>query len=165
MLFLVTVVVTDSYYYRKLVTAPLNIVLYNVFTLHGPDLYDSYLLPALWHCSEGILGPLICIQNFTELPQTQPSTVSQKANSSVHSIRVQRPVTKTFCRGNTGLHIVPTDMNDQNLEEPSRHTDIMHANYTILKPQKAKQTKETMPMAPKDNHPVNWGFHRQDSLQ
>ncbi|KAB0341674.1 hypothetical protein FD754_018600, partial [Muntiacus muntjak] len=41
MLFLVTVVVTDSYYYRKLVTAPLNIVLYNVFTLHGPDLYGT----------------------------------------------------------------------------------------------------------------------------
>lgn len=25
------------------------------------------------------MGPLICIQNFTELPQTQPSTLSQKA--------------------------------------------------------------------------------------
>ena len=41
MLFLVTVVVTDSYYYRKLVTAPLNIVLYNIFIFHGPDLYGT----------------------------------------------------------------------------------------------------------------------------
>ncbi|KAK1336348.1 hypothetical protein QTO34_004154, partial [Cnephaeus nilssonii] len=38
-LFQVPVVVIDSYYYGKLVIAPLNIVLYNVFTPHGPDLY------------------------------------------------------------------------------------------------------------------------------
>lgn len=31
----------DSYYYGKLVVAPLNIVLYNVFTSHGPDLYGE----------------------------------------------------------------------------------------------------------------------------
>ena len=31
----------DSYYYGKLVIAPLNIVLYNVFTPHGPDLYGK----------------------------------------------------------------------------------------------------------------------------
>lgn len=29
---------------------------------------------------QGIMGPLICIQNFTELLQTQPSTLSQKAD-------------------------------------------------------------------------------------
>ncbi|XP_006509964.1 alpha-1,2-mannosyltransferase ALG9 isoform X1 [Mus musculus] len=40
-LFLVPVVVIDSYYYGKLVVAPLNIVLYNVFTSHGPDLYGT----------------------------------------------------------------------------------------------------------------------------
>ncbi|XP_066100547.1 alpha-1,2-mannosyltransferase ALG9 isoform X3 [Saccopteryx bilineata] len=40
-LFLVPVVVIDSYYYGKLVIAPLNIVLYNVFTPHGPDLYGT----------------------------------------------------------------------------------------------------------------------------
>lgn len=34
-------VVVDSYYYGKLVVAPLNIVLYNVFTSHGPDLYGE----------------------------------------------------------------------------------------------------------------------------
>ncbi|XP_065140218.1 alpha-1,2-mannosyltransferase ALG9 isoform X2 [Paramisgurnus dabryanus] len=40
-LFLVPVVVVDSYYYGKLVIAPLNILLYNVFTPHGPDLYGT----------------------------------------------------------------------------------------------------------------------------
>ncbi|NXU10417.1 ALG9 mannosyltransferase, partial [Pardalotus punctatus] len=40
-LFLVPLVLVDSYYYGKLVVAPLNIVLYNVFTPHGPDLYGT----------------------------------------------------------------------------------------------------------------------------
>lgn len=31
----------DSLYYGQLVVAPLNIVMYNVFTLHGPDLYGT----------------------------------------------------------------------------------------------------------------------------
>ncbi|KAL8173571.1 UNVERIFIED_CONTAM: mannosyltransferase, partial [Gekko kuhli] len=39
--FLVPLVVVDSYHYGKLVIAPLNIVLYNVFTPHGPDLYGT----------------------------------------------------------------------------------------------------------------------------
>ncbi|XP_066463066.1 alpha-1,2-mannosyltransferase ALG9 isoform X1 [Eleutherodactylus coqui] len=44
-LFLVPLVAIDSYYYGKLVIAPLNIVLYNVFTPHGPDLYGT----ESWH--------------------------------------------------------------------------------------------------------------------
>ncbi|XP_038609657.1 alpha-1,2-mannosyltransferase ALG9-like [Tachyglossus aculeatus] len=40
-LFLVPMVIVDSYYYGKLVIAPLNIILYNVFTPHGPDLYGT----------------------------------------------------------------------------------------------------------------------------
>ncbi|XP_069597994.1 alpha-1,2-mannosyltransferase ALG9 isoform X1 [Ranitomeya imitator] len=40
-LLLVPLVTIDSYYYGKLVIAPLNIVLYNVFTPHGPDLYGT----------------------------------------------------------------------------------------------------------------------------
>lgn len=39
LLFLVPVVMIDSYYYDKLVIAPLNIVLYNIFTEHGPNIY------------------------------------------------------------------------------------------------------------------------------
>ncbi|XP_041098213.1 alpha-1,2-mannosyltransferase ALG9 isoform X2 [Polyodon spathula] len=41
LLFLGPVVAVDSYYYGKLVVAPLNIVLYNVFSPHGPDLYGT----------------------------------------------------------------------------------------------------------------------------
>ncbi|XP_062894824.1 alpha-1,2-mannosyltransferase ALG9 isoform X1 [Mobula hypostoma] len=40
-LFLLPLVAVDSYYYGKLVVAPLNIVLYNVFTPHGPDIYGT----------------------------------------------------------------------------------------------------------------------------
>eukprot|EP00105_Crassostrea_gigas_P012644 XP_011428699.1 PREDICTED: alpha-1,2-mannosyltransferase ALG9 isoform X1 [Crassostrea gigas] len=38
-LFLVPSMQVDFHYYGKLVIAPLNIVMYNVFTEHGPDLY------------------------------------------------------------------------------------------------------------------------------
>uniref|UniRef100_A0A9J7WZL4 Mannosyltransferase n=1 Tax=Cyprinus carpio carpio TaxID=630221 RepID=A0A9J7WZL4_CYPCA len=41
LLFLVPAVVVDSYYYGKLLIAPLNIILYNVFTPHGPELYGT----------------------------------------------------------------------------------------------------------------------------
>ncbi|XP_069081105.1 alpha-1,2-mannosyltransferase ALG9 isoform X1 [Pleurodeles waltl] len=40
-LFLAPLVAIDSYYYGKLVVAPLNIVVYNVLTPHGPDLYGT----------------------------------------------------------------------------------------------------------------------------
>ncbi|ELT88204.1 hypothetical protein CAPTEDRAFT_183906, partial [Capitella teleta] len=36
---LLPLVLIDSYYYGKLVIAPLNIVTYNVFSEHGPDIY------------------------------------------------------------------------------------------------------------------------------
>ncbi|XP_042199845.1 alpha-1,2-mannosyltransferase ALG9 [Callorhinchus milii] len=39
LLFLVPLVAVDSYYYGRLVVAPLSIVMYNVFTPHGPDIY------------------------------------------------------------------------------------------------------------------------------
>ncbi|XP_069752069.1 alpha-1,2-mannosyltransferase ALG9 isoform X4 [Narcine bancroftii] len=41
LLFLVPLVAVDSYYYGKLVVTPLSIVLYNVFTPHGPDIYGT----------------------------------------------------------------------------------------------------------------------------
>uniref|UniRef100_A0A670Y2G9 Mannosyltransferase n=2 Tax=Pseudonaja textilis TaxID=8673 RepID=A0A670Y2G9_PSETE len=41
LVFLVPMVAIDSYHYGKLVVAPLNIILYNVFTPHGPDLYGT----------------------------------------------------------------------------------------------------------------------------
>ncbi|XP_041749319.1 alpha-1,2-mannosyltransferase ALG9 isoform X2 [Coregonus clupeaformis] len=41
LLFLVPLMAVDSCCYGKLVIAPLNILLYNVFTPHGPDLYGT----------------------------------------------------------------------------------------------------------------------------
>lgn len=40
-LFLIPLVQIDSYYYGGLVVAPLNIILYNVFSDHGPDIYGT----------------------------------------------------------------------------------------------------------------------------
>lgn len=40
-LLLVPLIVTDTLYYGKLVIAPLNIVLYNVFSSHGANLYGT----------------------------------------------------------------------------------------------------------------------------
>jgi hypothetical protein len=38
----------DYQYYGKLVFAPVNIIIYNVFTSHGPDLYG--MLNILFVC-------------------------------------------------------------------------------------------------------------------
>lgn len=38
----VPLVAVDSFFYGKPVIAPLNILLYNVFTPHGPDLYGKF---------------------------------------------------------------------------------------------------------------------------
>lgn len=40
-LILIPTVAIDSYYYGKLVIASINIILYNVFSDHGPDLYGT----------------------------------------------------------------------------------------------------------------------------
>ena len=37
----VPLVIIDSYFYGKFVLAPLNILLYNVFTARGPDIYGN----------------------------------------------------------------------------------------------------------------------------
>ncbi|XP_073095931.1 alpha-1,2-mannosyltransferase ALG9 isoform X8 [Manis javanica] len=55
-LFLVPVVVIDSYYYGKLVVTPLNIVLYNVFTPHGPDLYGKRVAFGLVHLGHRVIS-------------------------------------------------------------------------------------------------------------
>ncbi|KAM3715665.1 Alpha-1,2-mannosyltransferase algn-9 [Dirofilaria immitis] len=36
---IVALIIVDSYYFGKIVLAPLNIILYNVFSSHGPNLY------------------------------------------------------------------------------------------------------------------------------
>ncbi|ESO98754.1 hypothetical protein LOTGIDRAFT_114104 [Lottia gigantea] len=52
--FLVPMVIIDSQYYGKLVIAPLNIVLYNVFSPHGPDLYG--VEPVSYYVINGFLN-------------------------------------------------------------------------------------------------------------
>ena len=47
-------VLVDSYYYGKPVAASLNIVLYNVFTSHGPDLYGTE--PWTYYLLNGVLN-------------------------------------------------------------------------------------------------------------
>ena len=56
----------DSDYYGKLVSAPFNIVKYNVFTSHGPDLYGTepwhyYLINGLLNFNLGFLAALAVI--------------------------------------------------------------------------------------------------------
>ncbi|CAI9737087.1 alpha-1,2-mannosyltransferase ALG9-like [Octopus vulgaris] len=66
LLFLLPVVVIDSYYYDKLVIAPLNILLYNIFTEHGPDIYGTepftfYFLNGFLNFNIAFLLALICL--------------------------------------------------------------------------------------------------------
>ncbi|XP_075047014.1 alpha-1,2-mannosyltransferase ALG9 isoform X1 [Mixophyes fleayi] len=68
-LFLVPLVAIDSYYYGKLVIAPLNIVLYNVFTPHGPDLYGTEPWP--FYFINGFLNfNIVFIMALFSLPLT-----------------------------------------------------------------------------------------------
>lgn len=53
-LFSVPMLMIDSYYYGKMVFAPLNIVMYNVFTQHGPDIYGTE--PWTFYFINGILN-------------------------------------------------------------------------------------------------------------
>ncbi|XP_060606390.1 alpha-1,2-mannosyltransferase ALG9-like [Ruditapes philippinarum] len=52
--FLWPMIQLDMYYYGKLVVAPLNIVMYNVFTDHGPDLYG--VEPFSYYILNGLLN-------------------------------------------------------------------------------------------------------------
>ncbi|KAL4220582.1 mannosyltransferase [Mactra antiquata] len=52
--FLAPSVQIDQHYYGKLVIAPLNIVMYNVFTEHGPDLYG--VEPFSFYFINGVLN-------------------------------------------------------------------------------------------------------------
>ncbi|KAM6107695.1 alpha-1,2-mannosyltransferase ALG9 isoform 2-T2 [Pterocles gutturalis] len=236
-LFLVPLVVVDSYYYGKLVVAPLNIVAYNVFTSHGPDLYVQNLGRPYWltlapmyiwimiffsqpHKEERFLFPiypLICLCGAVALSALQKCyhfvfqryrlehyTVSSNwlalgtvflfgllslsrsvalfrgyhgpldlypefhriaTDPSIHTVPEGRPVNvcvgkewhrfpssfllpdnwqlqfilsefrgqlpKPFAKGPMATRIIPTDMNDQNKEEPSRYIDISRCHYLV----------------------------------
>ena len=47
-------IVCDSFYYGRTVLPTLNIVLYNVFTSHGPDLYGTE--PWTYYLYNGVLN-------------------------------------------------------------------------------------------------------------
>ncbi|XP_069732675.1 alpha-1,2-mannosyltransferase ALG9 isoform X4 [Phaenicophaeus curvirostris] len=236
-LFLVPLVAVDSYYYGKLVVAPLNIVLYNVFTSHGPDLYVQNLGRPYWltlapmyiwimiffiqpHKEERFLFPiypLICLCSAVALSALQKCyhfifqryrlehyTISSNwlalgtvflfgllslsrsvalfrgyhgpldlypefhriaTDPSIHTVPEGRPVNvcvgkewhrfpssfllpdnwqlqfilsefrgqlpKPFAKGPMATRIIPTDMNDQNKEEPSRYIDISKCHYLV----------------------------------
>lgn len=58
--------IIDSYYYGKIVLAPLNIILYNVFSTHGPNIYgvesmEYYVKNLLLNWNIAILFMLIAM--------------------------------------------------------------------------------------------------------
>ena len=53
--------IIDSYFYGKIVFAPLNIVLYNVFSGHGPEIYGEKILRVQFYPYMGTTYYFICI--------------------------------------------------------------------------------------------------------
>ena len=57
----------DSHYFGRLVVAPWNIVMYNVFSSHGPDLYGTE--PWTFYIVNGILNfNIIFVAALVSLP-------------------------------------------------------------------------------------------------
>ncbi|XP_054611347.1 alpha-1,2-mannosyltransferase ALG9 isoform X3 [Dunckerocampus dactyliophorus] len=75
-------VAVDSFFYGKLVVAPLNILLYNVFTPHGPDLYGTE--PWHFYFMNGALNfNLVFVLALFSLPLTAlMETLLHKFNAS-----------------------------------------------------------------------------------
>lgn len=73
----------DSLYYGRLVLSPLNIVMYNVFTSHGPDLYGTE--PWYFYVINGFLNFNIM---FVAALFTPLALVSQKLNYFSESISI-----------------------------------------------------------------------------
>ncbi|XP_051896010.1 alpha-1,2-mannosyltransferase ALG9 isoform X3 [Pristis pectinata] len=276
LLFLLPLVAVDSYYYGKLVIAPLSIVLYNVFTPHGPDIYALCALPLttlmefllqqfnvhnlgrpywltlspmyIWilifftrpHKEERFLFPiypLFCLCGAVALSALQKSyhflfqryrpehyTVSSNwlalgtvtlfgflslsrsvalfrgyhapldlypefhriaTDPSIHTVPEGRPVNvcvgkewyrfpssfllpdnwqlqfiasefrgqlpKPFAKGRRATRIEPTDMNDQNREEPSRYVDIRQCHYLVDLDTESETPREPRYSADKDD--------------
>ncbi|VDL82642.1 unnamed protein product [Nippostrongylus brasiliensis] len=81
----------DSYYYGKRVLAPLNIVLYNVFSEHGPDLYGveplSYYLKNLalnWNLAAFLVPCAIPLSAINYLYSWKASAEHKKWGIPVH---------------------------------------------------------------------------------
>ncbi|XP_016151373.1 alpha-1,2-mannosyltransferase ALG9 [Sinocyclocheilus grahami] len=192
LLFLVPVVVVDSYYYGKLVMAPLNIILYNVFTPHGPDLYgtlqiifkcyhfifqryrlEHYTISSNWLALGSVLlfgalslsrsvalfrgyhAPLDLYPEFHRIAKDPaihtvpegrlvnvcagkewyrfPSSFLLPNNWHLQFIqsefRGQLP--KPYSMGPDATWMIPSDMNDQNLEELSRYVELKQCHYLV----------------------------------
>uniref|UniRef100_A0A671SDW6 Mannosyltransferase n=1 Tax=Sinocyclocheilus anshuiensis TaxID=1608454 RepID=A0A671SDW6_9TELE len=203
LLFLVPVVVVDSYYYGKLVIAPLNIILYNVFTPHGPDLYgtlqiiffsvtltveiinkcyhfifqryrlEHYTISSNWLALGSVLlfgvlslsrsvalfrgyhAPLDLYPEFHRIAKDPaihtvpegrlvnvcagkewyrfPSSFLLPNNWHLQFIqsefRGQLP--KPYSMGPDATWMIPSDMNDQNLEELSRYVELKQCHYLV----------------------------------
>ncbi|XP_056267647.1 alpha-1,2-mannosyltransferase ALG9 isoform X2 [Pseudoliparis swirei] len=93
LLLLVPLVAVDSYFYGKLVIAPLNILLYNVFTPHGPDLYGTE--PWHFYFSNGILNfNLVFALALLSLPLTAlMETLLQRFNDLIKKSASSSPST------------------------------------------------------------------------
>lgn len=74
----------DSLYYGRLVLSPLNIVMYNVFTSHGPDLYGTE--PWYFYVINGFLNFNIM---FVAALFTPLALVSKKLDYFSESISIE----------------------------------------------------------------------------
>lgn len=90
-------ILVDTYYYGKPVIASLNIVLYNVFTSHGPDLYGTE--PATFYLINGILNfnfifpiailvvPVLLFTKFTLKSEVSTHGSGKKNKESLHEMK------------------------------------------------------------------------------
>ena len=79
------------------------------------------------------MGPLICIQNFTELPQTQPSTVSQKAKlfMSVKGKKWYRFPSSFLLPNNWQLQFIPLQFRGQ-LPKPFPEGTLAYRLFLLI---------------------------------
>ncbi|XP_067647618.1 alpha-1,2-mannosyltransferase ALG9 isoform X2 [Eurosta solidaginis] len=81
----VPMVIIDSIYFGKLVIAPLNLVIYNVFTSHGPNIFGTepltyYLINGflnfniIWLLS--LITPIILVIDYFVVPAKSKSTLN-----------------------------------------------------------------------------------------
>lgn len=76
-------IICDSYYYGKPVFASLNIVMYNVFTSHGPDLYGTE--PPQFYLINGFLNfNFVFILALLVLPVLTFTKYALKGEISAH---------------------------------------------------------------------------------
>ncbi|KFM72933.1 Alpha-1,2-mannosyltransferase ALG9, partial [Stegodyphus mimosarum] len=83
---MIPLILIDSKHFGKFVIAPLNIVMYNVFTSHGPDLYGTepctfYFLNGILNFNVGFIcallaAPILILNLYLEGNQKKPKNPS-----------------------------------------------------------------------------------------